>query len=284
MWMIPVMNAALVLAVAVIMPLAFRSRWWPWLMASLGVIASLWLTSGANAAVLLLPWVGLLAARLIGSRSVFDVVGTGFGLVSASALIFSRLEWSLFGITEPIIKLTALHFSYAGVGTFALARRLMESRPEARVAKVTVALVAFAPVVVALGFIARSSLGQVGGAVLMTLGTWLLALLNLRGLGALTPGRRVLMVVSSLSPWVSMVLAVSWAANNYWPRVPALTVVDMVPTHGALNAFGFVLCALLALAPPQGVTNGSSTNRLREEPSSFHVASPAGAEADKGPT
>jgi hypothetical protein len=45
-----------------------------------------------------------------------------------------------------------------------------------------------------------------------------------------------------------MVLGVSWAAAQYWPSVPALTVPDMVPTHGALNAFGFVLCAHLAAA------------------------------------
>ena len=38
------------------------------------------------------------------------------------------------------------------------------------------------------------------------------------------------------------------AAAQYWPSVPALTVPDMVPTHGALNAFGFVLCAHLAAA------------------------------------
>lgn len=123
------MNAALVLAVAVIMPLAFRSSWWPWLVAAACVIGSLWLDAGAVAAVLLLPWVGLLGARLIRSASALDVIAAGFGLVSASALIFSRFEWSLFGITEPIIKLTALHFSYAGVGTFTLARRLVERLP-----------------------------------------------------------------------------------------------------------------------------------------------------------
>jgi hypothetical protein len=43
-----------------------------------------------------------------------------------------------------------------------------------------------------------------------------------------------------------MGLAVSWAANQYWPLVPALTVPDMVPTHGALNAVGFVLAGHVA--------------------------------------
>ena len=240
------MNAALVLAVAVIMPLAFRSSWWPWLVAAACVIGSLWLDAGAVAAVLLLPWVGLLGARLIRSASALDVIAAGFGLVSASALIFSRFEWSLFGITEPIIKLTALHFSYAGVGTFTLARRLVERLPGSRVARVTLGLVIIAPGLVAFGFIARSSVGQVGGALVMTAGTWLVALQHVGQLRSLGLWPRALMVMSCLSPWVSMVLAVSWAANNYWPAVPALTVVDMVPTHGALNAFGFVLCALLA--------------------------------------
>jgi hypothetical protein len=64
-----------------------------------------------------------------------------------------------------------------------------------------------------------------------------------------TSGRaRGLWLVSSLAPLVAMVLGVSWAAAQYWPSVPALTVPDMVPTHGALNAFGFVLCAHLAAA------------------------------------
>lgn len=246
MWMIPVMNVALVLAVAAIMPLAFRSSWWPWLVAAAGVIASLCTTPGVIAAVLLGPWVGLLAARFLRSKNVLDAIAAGFGLVSASALIFSRLEWSLFGITEPIIKLTALHFAYAGVGTFTLARRLVERRPESSAARATLALVVIAPGLVAFGFIARSSVGQVGGALVMTAGTWLVALLNVGELRALKLWRRALMAISCLSPWVSMVLAVSWAANNYWPSMPALTVVDMVPTHGALNAFGFVLCALAA--------------------------------------
>ena len=57
---------------------------------------------------------------------------------------------------------------------------------------------------------------------------------------------RTLLLISSASPWVAMGLGVAWAASQYWPTVPALTVPDMVPTHGALNAFGFVLCGHLA--------------------------------------
>lgn len=78
----------------------------------------------------------------------------------------------------------------------------------------------------------------------MTAGVWLVALLQVPD--ARTGPMRWLWRVSCLSPLVAMVLGVSWAANQYWPQVPALSVPDMVPTHGALNAFGFVLCGHLA--------------------------------------
>ncbi len=236
------MNAALVLSAAVVMPLAFGGAWWPWALSTLGVVVSMWLSEGTLAAAVLVPWLLAVLFQLTRARSLLDAVTVGFGLVSVSALMVSRLELVLFDIVEPIVKLTAIHFSYAGVGTFVLARRL----PASWWQRVTVGLVVAAPVVVASGFVLRSAAGQVGGAVLMTAGTWLVAALNVKVAHSMRVLPRWLMGLSCLAPWVSMVLAVSWAANNYWPSVPALTVVDMVPTHGALNAFGFVLCGLLA--------------------------------------
>jgi hypothetical protein len=52
-----------------------------------------------------------------------------------------------------------------------------------------------------------------------------------------------------------MVLAVAWAAGQHWD-VPLLSVPDMVRTHGAANALGFVLCGLLArrIDPREGVS------------------------------
>jgi hypothetical protein len=141
------------------------------------------------------------------------------------------------------VKLTALHFTYAGAGTLSLALRLHEMRPS-RWTSLARWLVLIAPPVVASGFVLRSALGQVGGACLMTAGVWLVAALQLPD--ARSGKWRWLWRVSCLSPVIAMVLGVSWAANQYWPQVPALTVPDMVPTHGALNAFGFVLCAHVA--------------------------------------
>lgn len=246
--MIPVMNAALVTGVAFVLPIALRDQHLPWTIAAASVTVSLSLEPGKLAALLVAPWLlltvrsGILALL---TRTYWLAMAAGFAGTAALALITSRLELTLFEIHEPIVKLTALHFTYAGAGTLMLAQRLDESRPSVwtRLARWVVFL---APPVVATGFVTRLWVAQVGGALMMTLGVWLIASMQFadvrRGAGA----PRVLWLVSSLSPWVAMVLGVAWAANLYWPTVPALTVVDMVPTHGALNAFGFVTCAHLA--------------------------------------
>ncbi|MFZ5442235.1 MAG: YndJ family transporter, partial [Myxococcota bacterium] len=199
---------------------------------------------GGFAALLLVPWLASTLWVAVRERAHFwRLAAAGFSLTAALALIASRLEVTLFDIPEPIVKLTALHFTYAGAGTLTLARRLHLLRPS-RWTSLAQGLVLVAPPVVAAGFVFRSALGQVGGATLMTLGVWLVAALQLPD--ARGGRRRVAWMLSSLSPLAAMVLAVAWAANQYWPAVPALTVPDMVPTHGALNAFGFVGCGLFA--------------------------------------
>lgn len=244
--MIPTMNLALVAGVGVVLPSAFQARRpLPWWGAALGVLASLLLPAGPLAALLVVPWLALTIAAgvlALGRREWWPALVAGFAGTASLALISSRLELTAFGIVEPIVKLTALHFTYAGAGTLALALRLHHARPS-RWTSLARALVLLAPPVVASGFVLRSALGQVGGATLMTCGVWLVALLQWPDARS-GPGRWWWRV-SCLSPWVAMVLGVSWAASQYWPAVPALTVPDMVPTHGALNAFGFVLCAHL---------------------------------------
>lgn len=244
--MIPVMNLALVVGVAAVMPLSLRGAPGPWALAALATAGSLLLPAGPLAAVLVGPWVLLTVVAGVGAlsrREVWPALVAGFAGTASLALVASRLEFTLFGINEPIVKLTALHFTYAGAGTLALAVRLHDVRP-GRWSAVARVLVLLAPPVVASGFVARSALGQVGGATLMTAGVWLVALLQVPD--ARSGPMRWLWRISCLSPLLAMVLGVSWAANQYWPQVPALIVPDMVPTHGALNAFGFVLCGHLA--------------------------------------
>lgn len=241
--MVPVMNVALVLGCAVVMPRSFSVPLAPWAVSGGLVACSLWLPAGWSAACLLVPWFALTAWQVavgLRRRSLATVVMGGFGVTAALALIASRLEVTLFGIPEPIVKLTALHFTYAGVASLGLSTGL-ERSPSWRTW-----LLIVAPPVVALGFVTRRSVFQVGGALLMTAGVLVLAVSIGRRALSTTGIARALGLVSAASPWVAMALACSWAANQYWPAVPALTVPDMVPTHGALNAFGFALCGHLA--------------------------------------
>lgn len=246
-WMIPVMNVALVTGVAVVLPLGFARPFFAWWVSALGVVVSLALPAGPLAALALVPWlvtVSVLGVQSLRARAWWVAMAAGFAGTACLALVTSRLEVTLFDIHEPIVKLTALHFTYAGAGTLLLAHRLAESRPSTW-SRVTRWLVFIAPPVVASGFVTRVAAAQVGGAVLMTAGAWLVAAQQVRDARA---SGSAWWWSSALSPWVAMVLGVLWAAAQYWPSIPALTVVDMVPTHGALNAFGFVLCGHVAWA------------------------------------
>src|SRR5687767_7277555 len=59
-------DAAVVLGVVVVVPLAIGGRWWRWAAAGVAVAAVLPLDRGAGAAVGVVPWLGLSAAHLVG--------------------------------------------------------------------------------------------------------------------------------------------------------------------------------------------------------------------------
>jgi hypothetical protein len=178
--------------------------------------------------------------------------------VAAGALASSLAGLSLFAIREPVVRLTAVHYLYAGVGALTIAHRLAAIRPPRSVlATSAVVLTAGAPPVVALGFIVVHPLFQVGGAVLMTLGVWATSLMLLgtaRRAGSWP--HRVPALFAGLAAWGPMVLAVAWATAQHVPGVPALSIADMARTHGLVNGLGFVLAGLVATRshPPAATT------------------------------
>lgn len=176
-----------------------------------------------------------------------EVLALVYGEVAALALLQSRSGVVIFGLHEPLVELTAVHYAFAGTGALYLAACCVHDRPGSRLARRGVFMTAAAPPVVALGFITGAALAQVGGAILMALGVWSTATLQLRD--ALRSGSRrvaaALLLVSGLAIWVPMVLAVAWAAGQHWD-VPMLSIRDMARTHGLVNAFAFVICGLLA--------------------------------------
>jgi uncharacterized protein (UPF0548 family) len=237
--------------VAVVLPLALGGPVLGWPVAAASIGASFLLARGIPAAALVMPLAvmamsrGLTTIRRAGPlffwtrRDVVHVLASGWALVASGSLIVSRLGWTPLGQHEPIVELAGVHYIYAGVAALVLAgwtRRLLP-----------ILLTAAAPPIVAVGFVSGAAAPQVGGAVLMALGVWTTATLEVRAaLDVARPrGERVLLAISGLAIWAPMVLAIAWAAGQHW-NIPVLSIPAMARTHGAANATGFVLCGLLA--------------------------------------
>ena len=253
-------HAVVLIGVLVVLPLVFGG-FVRWSLVGVAVALSMLVPVGATAAAVAGVW-GVAAlwtardvarhttsarhtVRDVPRQAAVELVAAGFGVVAAVAFVMSRAGVTLFGIGEPIVELTAVHFTYAGVGAVTLAGAVAVDT----VGRLALAATVSAPPIVAVGFIASHPLPQVGGALLLSAGVLVTAVLQLRdaavGCGATTRRLRVLMVVSGLAPWAPMVLAVAWAASLY-RDVPALSVPDMARTHGVMNVI-FVVAGLLAL-------------------------------------
>jgi hypothetical protein len=256
-----------VLGIGVVLPLALGGPILAWVAATAAAFAAFQVRTGP-AAALVVPF-GIVAATVFASRipvamkrrtlaawraagiaAAAEIVAPGYAVVAAISLFASRAGLTLFGIGEPIVELTAVHYTYAGVAALVLAGAAA-SEAEAsgrgrRLALVAVACTAAAPPLVATGFTTRAAVPQVGGAVLMTIGVWSTAVLQLRtALSRRRSAAAVLLASSGLSIWITMILAVAWAAGQHW-NVPALSVEDMARTHGIVNAVGFCLAGLTA--------------------------------------
>jgi hypothetical protein len=257
-------DLAVLAAVAVVVPVALGRRWIPWTVAAASAALAFGQERGSVAAVALaLPWVLLAASTLIGLvqesgplffwtvRDLGRVLAGAYGLAASLWLVISRAGGTPTGIHEPIVELTAVHFTYVGVGAVTLAGAAAATArgPRSRrIGRAALALTAGAPPIVAIGFVTGAALPQVGGAALLTLGVWLTAGLELAraARGRIAVGQRVLLAVSGVAIWAPMVLAVAWAAGQHW-AIPILSIADMARTHGMANALGFIGAGLLAL-------------------------------------
>lgn len=184
-------------------------------------------------------------------------VGLAYLSVGGAWLVLSRLGLRPLDLSTDIVRLTAVHFHYAGFGLAVLAATGLVATDwlASRVSLTIGCIVAMAgPPVVATGFALDSAVAQVGGAILMTVASWTVAFgtfllatsssgpVNRRG--PAPRAARTLLVVSALSPVVPMVLAVQWALAQH-TGLPALNIDDMASTHGVLNGIGFVAAGLV---------------------------------------
>jgi hypothetical protein len=211
-------------------------------------LALVWSAVAAGVAVATLRRLG--PVRSWTRHDVVAAIASAWSLTAASSLVVSRAGVAPFGLHEPIVQLAAVHFVYASIGALVLASTALDhagSPVGERLGRAGLALTVAAPPVVATGFLLDAAVPMVGGAVLMSLGVFATAALQLSR--AARPGSsswvRALLAVSGLAVWAPMGLAVAWSLAQH-ADVPALSITDMVPTHGALNALGFVGAGLLA--------------------------------------
>ena len=245
-------DMVVVCGIVVVLPLAL-GRAGRWLLAAAAATLSVLVPTGVGSAALASVWLVVAVAGLVGAthrtavqtdRGIDQVVELGtasFAVVAAAAFLASHGGIALFGTGEPIVELTSVHFTYAGVGALTLAGATSHQRPTRRTAAVV--MTAAAPPIVAAGFMLQHPVPQVGGAILMSSGVLVTAALQLCEAWTRTMPRWPLLLVSGAAPWVPMGLAIGWASSLYW-NVPALSIPDMVRTHGMLNVV-FVVAGLV---------------------------------------
>ncbi|CAA9245888.1 MAG: hypothetical protein AVDCRST_MAG10-1955 [uncultured Acidimicrobiales bacterium] len=218
---------------------------------------------GGPAGVLALPWLavavvlavtaalGWMARPDFRPAALARLASPVYLTVGAAWVVASRLELRPVGIGEPIVELTAVHFHFAGFVAALLAARTCEAatRRAPRWAAAGTILTIASPPIVAMGFTTGSAVFQIGGALLLSLGVWIIAGLTFAVVVPITPDApaRALLSLSALAVVVPMVLAVFWAAAQH-VDVPALDIPAMARIHGTLNAFGFSLAGLLGWA------------------------------------
>lgn len=194
-------------------------------------------------------------ARLPDAGDLAVAVALAYLSVGGAWLACSRFGWRPLGLSTDIVRLTGVHFHYAGfalplLGALAL-RDAGGRSPAARALLVLGCLASVVgPPIVALGFTYEAAMPQAGGAVVMTVAAWAVAAGTLWSVGPAWRRRGwpaaggALLGVSAVSPIVAMVLAVQWAIGQHW-AVPALSVDAMAATHGLLNGLGFVGAGLV---------------------------------------
>jgi hypothetical protein len=236
--------------------------------AAVFVVVSMLLPPGDLAAVLTLPWLAFtglvalaglsrfLAHRLSSAPELCIAAGLLYLPVGGIWFALSRFGANPLGFGDTIVLLTAVHFHYAGYALPILAgwtgrwlgRNALASM---RVYRCLAAGVVAGMTLVAAGITVTALTGSLllEGAAVAVLAVSVLALsaLVLRYVVAAVtdPVARALLLLSALSPFVSMLFALAYAGGRLsgtWQ----LTIAQIIIWHGWLNAVGLVLCGLLA--------------------------------------
>jgi hypothetical protein len=266
-----ILSSILMLAVTALFPLA---RWlledpssprrtWVERIVALGyplaipaTIAALCFSPGRIAFGLSLPW--LLITLLISGQGLQRLLENGVSRLEEMCLDIGRVflgiggAWfaasrfggdTVFGFSEPIITLTAIHFHYAGFFTSLMVgwrgRELSSANRLARPLWKLAALGTLIGVPLLAAGISLSPGIESAAALVLAGSVCLYAVLVLTALFD-RPSKigSILLAISSLSAFYSM----GWAARYGWHRsspIPGPDIGTMILRHGVLNAFIF---------------------------------------------
>jgi hypothetical protein len=233
----------------------------PWLQlgASLLLSGAFALTPGVVAALLAVPWLAFtMLAALLGLLHLLRARPAGEVAVSV-ALIFLAIggNWAFLAraglrpldFDERIVLLTGDHFHYAGFA-LPILTGLAALRLRDRISTITVASVIIAVPFVAVGItvtqLTQSHQVELAAAWLMSAACCLVALLQFRlARRAASLSEELLLALSGLSLLGGLGLAALYALGTHLGQT-WLTIPQMIPLHGTLNALGFALPGLLA--------------------------------------
>ncbi len=167
-------------------------------------------------------------------------------------LLMSRLGIQPLGFGDTIVLLTAVHFHFAGFAApllTGLSGYHLQARAKVKALYVlaVVCVIAGTPLVAA-GITVSPVLALVG-ALVISLGLYCLALLNLVWIvpTIASPLPKILLIISSLAVVPAMILACVYAYSIVFHKL-IVDIPQMAMTHGIINAFGFALCGLVAWA------------------------------------
>ncbi|MFO0625458.1 MAG: YndJ family protein [Polyangiales bacterium] len=227
-----------------------------------GALAGVWLL--ATLAVALRGWQRLALRGPTPLAGLAVDLGHLYLPVGGAWLVASRGGFPVMGFYEPIVLYTAAHFHYAGfaapvvLGLLGLSMFPQGvSAPGARgVPYRLAAVVVMAGVpLVAVGITVSRSLESPSAVILgagMLVASWLLqreGLRRWRGVAGRVSG--ALLAFAGLSLVLSMGLAVAFALTGSAGRATPggrISFTFMAQVHGAANALGFALCALVGFA------------------------------------
>ena len=237
--------------------LAVRGSW----PAAAALAVAMALPAGGPAAVLAMPWLAIACLRAVAAAAEvpghargprrdagwIDASAAAFLVVGASWIVADRLGLRPMGFEPLVVRLTAVHFHFAGFGLLLVAGRLAERRPgrAGRAVRVAAALVVVGVPLVAAGFLGLPVVG-LAGVVLVAAAGLTIGALQIRVAGTMSLGlARWLARLAGASLLVSMPMALLWGFGQVHP-IGRIDLEIMIRVHGGLNALGFALPAAVA--------------------------------------